>query len=149
MPSLSLLKKLSNQVALLKDKKDQLYLQFVDSEITIKVKTGGYIPRSGLLFIDYLSQIPLQGSVLDLGTGETGILAHYAYNREAKRIVGIDLDQSAIKHAQKSTITPTLIEWYYGDLFEPLQKKIDRFDYILTNPPQMPTTKWKTIPFMF
>lgn len=139
MPSLNHFNKLSDKVILLKDERENFYLQFIDSDLTIRVKPNGYIPKSGLLFIDYLSEIPIAGSVLDLGTGETGILAHYAYKRGAERVVGVDLDKSAIQHVLLSTIIQTPIQWLHGDLFEPLQESTDKFNIIISNPPQMPT----------
>lgn len=74
--------------------------------------------------------------ILDLGCGETGILAHYALARKASRVVGVDIDPSAISHAKNCSSKSHDVTWVVSDLFKNLCH--NRFDIILTNPPQLP-----------
>jgi len=106
-------------------------------KICIKIKPGGYVPKSGLLLADYLNQTNLRDkAVLDVGCGETGVLAHCALAAGAHPVVGIDIDPTAIAHAQNASSKSMKIYWIVSDLYSGIGDS--RFDIILSNPPQMP-----------
>jgi len=119
-----------------KGQEDNLYVASDNLALCIKARRNGYIPRSGLLLTDYLWQIDLTNTtVLDLGCGETGILAHYALARRAN-VTGVDIDPSAIVHVRNSSNKSGEITWIISDLFSNLNGC--KFDVIISNPPQMP-----------
>lgn len=77
------------------------------------------------------------GSVLDMGTG-TGILAITAASNS--RVVATDIDPETLGEAQKRAEGAGVserIEFRIGNLFEGM--KSDRFDWILFNPPYLPS----------
>lgn len=80
------------------------------------------------------------GSVLDMGTG-TGILAvTAASNSRVSRVVATDIDPETLSEAQKRAEGAGVserIEFRIGNLFEGM--KSDRFDWILFNPPYLPS----------
>jgi len=116
---------------------DNLYVVSEKLDICVKVKHGGYIPRSGLLFAECLNRFDFKDcAVADIGCGETGILAHYAFNCGADPVVGADIDPSAIAHARSSSDKSSKICWIISDLFSNLNGL--KFDVIFSNPPQMP-----------
>lgn len=115
---------------------DRLYIVSDNLGLCIKIKHGGYTPKSGLLLTDYLWQTDLKDvSLLDLGCGETGILAHYAFARGADA-TGVDIDPSVISHAGDSSNRSGEITWMISDLFSNLNGC--GFDLVVSNPPQMP-----------
>ncbi|MBU4026509.1 methyltransferase, partial [Patescibacteria group bacterium] len=119
------------------NKTNSLYIISERYNIFIKVKHGGYIPSSGFLLIDSLGKFEFNGkSVIDIGCGETGILAHYLFAREASSVVGIDIDPSAIAHAKHSSNVSDYITWIVYDAGNILTN--NKFDVIISNPPQMP-----------
>jgi len=134
-------KKLSNDISLIKNDEGDSFLQFHDNGMMVKVKRGGYIPRSGLIFIDYLRGIDIHGDVLDIGTGETGLLANYAYVRGVKSITACDKDKDVINYIRNESegLNKNEIKWVLGDVFNGASDQV--FDFILSNPPQMPMSK--------
>ncbi|MDD5111936.1 MAG: methyltransferase, partial [Candidatus Altiarchaeota archaeon] len=73
--------------------------------------------------------------VLDMGTG-TGILALLA-SANASRVLGIDINPSAVTLAQKNAKQNNITnaEFRFGDLFSGVDGK---FDVIIFNPPYLP-----------
>lgn len=72
-------------------------------------------------------------TVLDLGCG-TGRLALGAAFLDAKYVIGIDIDRTAVRTATKSAIEAGLaerIQWVIGDI----EAVCGRFDTVLQNPP--------------
>lgn len=126
----------SNDFALLEDDAGNQFIESDNLNLSIKIRKGGYIPRSGLLLIDYLNSINIDGDVLDIGTGETGILAHYMYARGTHNVIACDKDASAINHAKSASLFAENISWIISDIFSNIKKRL--FDYIVSNPPQMP-----------
>lgn len=119
-----------------KNQADNLYAVSDKFNLCIKIKHGGYIPKSGLLLANYLKQFDLESkTILDMGCGETGILAHYALARGAN-VTGVDIDPSAIVHARNSSNRSNEIVWIISDLFSNLNGC--KFDIVISNPPQMP-----------
>jgi len=112
-------------------------------QYTLLLKPNGHPPRSGLFVCDFLDKIDLFGArVLDVGIGESAILSIHAVFAGAQEVVGIDIDCEAIKWAKKNigennlngkvTVKNISIEDF---------KDSKKFDYVISNPPQMPAKK--------
>ncbi len=107
-------------------------------DLAIKIKAGGYIPKSGLLLANSLSTFSLAGlTALDIGTGETGFLANCLRSEGAVRVVGCDIDKDAIDHAKTASNISKEIEWDVSDVYGGIPD-LYSFDFIVSNPPQMP-----------
>jgi len=92
--------------------------------------------RTGKFFASQLTPtlIHRDAEVLDMGTG-SGVCA-IAAARYAKRVVAVDIDQTAVRCARLNILLNGVdgkIEILMGDLFAPLSGR--RFDVILFNPP--------------
>jgi release factor glutamine methyltransferase len=92
--------------------------------------------RTGAFFSSQLHTGLIQGGaeVLDMGTG-SGVCA-IAAARRARRVVAIDIDQTAVRCARANVLLnkeENRIEVLAGDLFAPLAGQ--RFDVVLFNPP--------------
>lgn len=76
-----------------------------------------------------------RGEVLDMGTG-SGLLAEAAMaSPMARRVVGADIDRSAVEHCRKK-IRSRRISFLVSNLFSNLSGK--KFDTIIFNPPYLP-----------
>jgi len=75
-------------------------------------------------------------SVLDIGTGYFGFLAEHTKLFGAKRVVAIDLNSDAIEYA--SSLSKQKIEYRVGDVYSSI-KPDEKFDIIISNPPQLPS----------
>ena len=106
--------------------------------IAIKIKGGGYVPKSGLLFVEELQKLTVSGRILDIGTGETGILANCLLAMGASGVVATDIDPEAIQWAQNASNISSAIMWEHCNLY-PETARENRFDMIVSNPPQMPS----------
>lgn len=112
--------------------------QFVHSRqfcLLIKLK-GGRIPKSALFLIDCLDKVSMGKSVLDIGTGETGILAYYLKARGVRHVVACEKSISALKEASRASDATERISWIVSNVFSHVEKR--RFDLITSNPPLMP-----------
>ncbi len=118
--------------------KNDLYIFSEKFGMCIRIKPNGYIPRSGFLLINALEKESfINKNVIDMGCGETGIIAHYLHSRSAQHVIGVDIDSDAISHVRTSSDQSSEIEWIVSDLFEKINEK---FDFLISNPPQMPTS---------
>jgi len=104
----------------------------------LDLDNGSMIPRDGLLMAGFIKDHVSCKSVLDLGTG-SGILAIHSAIFGAAKVVGVDINESALEGAKHNGYInglTNLIYWKQSDLFDKL--KGDKFDLILSNPPQLP-----------
>jgi len=84
-----------------------------------------------MLLVDLIPESP--GSVLDVGCG-AGTLALVAAARGARRAVGVDLSERAVRLSQfNARLNHSAAEFRAGDLLEPVRG--ERFDRILSQPP--------------
>jgi methylase of polypeptide subunit release factors len=104
--------------------------------IRLKIKPNGYTPRSGLHLLDILDTMSIGQRVLDIGTGETGLIAHYLLSAGAKIVIASDIDTETIKHAKTASDKSSGITWLVSDVYDSI-KDNNRFDLIVSNPPQM------------
>lgn len=81
-----------------------------------------------------------EGLVLDMGTGD-GIQAITAARKpEVTRVVAVDINPRALEEARENAASAGVsekVEFRLGDLFQAVGD--ERFDYILFNPPYLPT----------
>lgn len=105
--------------------------------IVMRIRNGGYIPKSGLLMAEQLSAVKMRGDVLDIGTGETGILANCLLARGASRVFASDIDPQTIQWARQASNRSSEISWINCDLF-PHNLAESTLNAIVSNPPQMP-----------
>lgn len=103
----------------------------------IQIKEKGYAPKSGLVFYDIIEREVKGKRVLDLGCGETGILGIHSLNSGAESVDSVDFDQKCIEWLKKIIDDNALkdIRCYKSNWFSDVS---DKFDVILSNPPQMP-----------
>lgn len=86
---------------------------------------------------EQLILMKIYGRALDIGTGETGILANCLYALGANCVMASDIDIQTIEWARQCSKVSPQIFWINCDLFPPhLSEKT--FDIIVSNPPQMP-----------
>lgn len=103
----------------------------------MRIRHGGYIPKSGLLMAEQLRRLKVKGRVLDIGTGETGVLANCLLALGASEVLASDIDPEAIPWAQQASNRSSEIIWHSCDLF-PKNQPVGTFHIIVSNPPQMP-----------
>jgi release factor glutamine methyltransferase len=81
----------------------------------------------------------VRGFVLDMGTG-SGIQAITAARKpEVTRVVAVDANPQALEEAEENAVSAGVsdkIEFRLSDLFQAVE---ERFDYILFDPPYLPT----------
>jgi len=106
--------------------------------VAMQIRDGGYVPKSGLLMAEQFRKLKIRGRALDIGTGETGILANCLLALGASEVSASDIDPEAIRWAQKASSTSSSITWHNCDLFPLVNSDDDCFDIIVSNPPQMP-----------
>lgn len=84
----------------------------------------------------------LSGTVLDMGTGCGIVCLHASFY--AKKAIGVDINPKAIECAKKNAQLNNIknVEFYISDLFSNVKGK---FDFILFNPPYLPTSKEETL----
>lgn len=119
-------------------KSENIYIKSSKTGLYIKIKKNGFIPKLGLILLDYIYESEFSGAnAVEIGTGETGVIAQnlYLLNR-FNSIWGVDLDESAINHACNSSEISQNIIWVRNHCFNSLEKL--KFDLIISNPPQMP-----------
>ncbi len=112
------------------------YLRIASLDLTLRICKGGYTPRSGLYLAAHLSQRGIQGEVLDVGTGDTGLLAYCMAKLNAQRVVACDINPRTVECARTAG-DGQAIEWLTSDMFAAIPKNY-RFDLIVSNPPQLP-----------
>ena len=106
---------------------------------SLEIMEGGYVPKTGAFFVQELSGCEIAGKdVIDIGTGETGILAIQAASMGARKVIGLDIDDKAVEWARRNSEANGLsnIEFLSCDMREYMP--VDKFDVIISNPPQMP-----------
>lgn len=117
-----------------------IYLYFKDKKdnsFRLKIKPNGYIPKSGIFLCQSITSLVKGKSVLDIGTGETGIISIYCLKHGSKSATGVDIDRDAVKWAEyNGKLNKTHnANWLVSDKYEKVK---DKFDVIISNPPQLP-----------
>ena len=115
-------------------------LTYKDRRGSIKtiIRPGGHVPKTGLYLCDNIGKFLDNKTVLDLGTGETAIIALFAALKGAKNVIGSDIKNQVVTLARENVIHNKMInnvEIRLSDLFTHIHES---FDVIISNPPQMP-----------
>lgn len=105
--------------------------------ISMRIRKGGYTPKSGLLIAEELIKLQINGSALDIGTGEVGFLANCLAALGASSVYATDIDACAINWAKQASEESAKIRWINCDLF-PQNLTPGTFSIIVSNPAQMP-----------
>ena len=116
-------------------------LESILPKYKIKIKPKGYIPKTGCVVVNAMQYTSFKGlTTLDIGTGESGLLALNMAASGAKKTIAIDVDNEAIKwakfnaklnHLEKKVIFKKIS---LGDY-----KTNIVFDVVTANLPQMPS----------
>ncbi len=112
---------------------------FCYGNLKLELSPDCYIPKSGLLFDQILSEKECkEKDVLDLGCGYLGILSLIAYKNGARRIDAIDYDKKCVEWFNKIIKDNNFknINCFCSDYFKNVM--YTNYDLILSNPPQMP-----------
>lgn len=92
--------------------------------------------------IEYINKTYPQKNirVLDLGTGSGAISLSVANYCKYVFVYGVDISDKALKIAQinKRRLDISNVEFYKGDLFQPLGNGEENFEVIVSNPPYIP-----------
>lgn len=122
------------------------FVKFEDSptlrEYVLEVKPNrGFVPKSGLIISRYIEGRVAGKRVLDMCTGETGVIAIHSAVSGAKAVLGVDVDKDTVNWARHNSKLNGLtnIKWQVNNLFAGLEE--NKFDIIVSNPPQMPMEK--------
>jgi len=112
--------------------------QELGARYRLEIKPNGFVPKSGLIFSQYLESVVEGKRVLDMCTGETGILAIHSVAYGAIEVLGVDVDTEIIEWADYNGRLNGFdnVEWKVSDLFSDISQR--KFDVIISNPPQMP-----------
>lgn len=102
-----------------------------------------YEPREDTFLLLKQVRRYAKGFVLDMGTG-TGLLAIEAA-KQADYVLGVDINEEALRRARANAYGIENIEFVRSDLFEIFRKEPkrfpNRFDLIIFNPPYLPEHK--------
>lgn len=104
--------------------------------LSFEVTPGVLIPRpeTELLVELALQHLPLNGHVLDMGTGSGAIAVAIAANRPDAKVTALDYSPAALAVAQRNAETHRVnIEFLQSDWFSALGQR--QFDMIVSNPP--------------
>ncbi|OGZ43837.1 MAG: hypothetical protein A3J55_00160 [Candidatus Ryanbacteria bacterium RIFCSPHIGHO2_02_FULL_45_17b] len=106
--------------------------------ILIGAKHERFIPRSGLILGEALIRNKLTSKHgLDIGTGESGILAHCLIAAGVQTVTAVDIKASALHYAKSMDLRAGSITWIESNIFAKLTVDV-LYDIIVSNPPQMP-----------
>lgn len=86
-------------------------------------------------------------SILDMGTGSGVIAISLALALPTVKVTAVDISPEALSLAKENATRLEVqnLEFFHGDLFEPLSEKKNHFDLIVANLPYIPTTEIPTL----
>ena len=132
-----------------KDKRGNIkQLKSIKFGYYILIKPSGYVPKTGVFLSKFLEKIsfPKKSKVLEVGTGESALLAIHSSFLGGNEIIAIDIDNNAIRWAKKNVKKNRLAK-----KIKIIKKSVFDFktsfkpDIIISNPPQMPVVRMKSI----
>lgn len=108
-----------------------------ETEFELDIKPGGYIPKSGVFLCKSITSLIKNKSILEIGTGETGVISIFSSKHGGKKIVATDIDNETVNWARRNGDLNEVknIVWLVSDKYEKINGK---FDLIVSNPPQLP-----------
>jgi len=86
--------------------------------------------------------------ILEVGVGSGAIAVSLAKNRPNWKIFATDISEEALQVAEENAHQHEVndqITFLHGDLFEPLSGKSEKFDWIVSNPPYIPSDRIPTL----
>lgn len=119
-----------------------VWLYFKDNlqnSFKLSIKSGGYVPKSGIFLCQAISSLVKNKSVLEIGTGETGLVSIFSSKHGSKNVTAVDIGKDTVEWAKLNGRLNNLnnIDWLVSNIYSQTDKK---FDLIISNPPQMPMT---------
>lgn len=119
------------------DKPVKMYFRGNRTGFQLYIKPEGYIPKSGVFLCKSLISLVKNKSLLEIGTGETGVISVFCSKHGAKEIVAADIDNEIVNWAEHNGDLNKIknITWLVSDKYEKINGK---FDLIVSNPPQLP-----------
>lgn len=107
------------------------------SSFQLDIKPGGYVPKSGIFLCKSIVSLVDNKSILEIGTGETGVISIFSSKHGAKEIVAADIDDETVNWAEHNGNLNKIenIKWLVSDKYVKINGK---FDLIVSNPPQLP-----------
>ncbi|MFH1129645.1 MAG: class I SAM-dependent methyltransferase [Patescibacteria group bacterium] len=110
---------------------------------SLAIKPGGFTPKTGILLCQYLDRLPIKNkNILDVGTGQTALIAIHSAAMGAHQVIGLDIDKQAIAWAKKNRDANNLtrkINLKTKSISDYKDKK--QVDIVVSNPPQMPVER--------
>ncbi len=103
-------------------------------------------PETELLVDLALYHAPMNGHVLDLGTGSGAIAVAVKHNRGDCTVLATDISDGAIAVASRNAaeiLGSGAVEFRHGDLFAPVEGL--RFDVIVSNPPYVDSSDMQSL----
>ncbi|MFH1306289.1 MAG: HemK2/MTQ2 family protein methyltransferase [Candidatus Micrarchaeota archaeon] len=117
-------------------------------EILLVVPDNVYLPSDDTQMLAESALKECEGEVIEIGCGSGAVSIILAKEGKCRKIIAMDINGEAIKaaknNAKLNNVSKTEIEFADSDLFENISKN-GKFDYILFNPPYLPTTKKEKI----
>jgi len=110
-------------------------------ELIIKTTTSVYEPSDDSYLLVAHSKA-LKGKILEIGCGSGIVSLSNAFENPKNTVLGIDVNPDAVKCASENAKLNKIknAKFMESDLFSELDKK-EKFDFILFNPPYLPTKK--------
>ena len=103
-------------------------------------------PETELLVDEVVKNGSTAKAILDIGTGSGSIAVALAKHLPQTRVVAVDASAEALEVATANASSNAAnVDFLHGDLFSPVPPDI-RFDWIVSNPPYIPTADVETLP---
>jgi release factor glutamine methyltransferase len=113
-------------------------------DIDIKYSNNVYPPYEDSVLLAKVAVQQCHGNVLEIGCGSGVVSISLAKQKPQTKIVAVDINPNAVKDAKKNAKNNKVkIDFRVSDLFERVREK--NFDFILFNPPYLPTTETQKI----
>jgi tRNA1(Val) A37 N6-methylase TrmN6/nucleoside diphosphate kinase len=119
-----------------------------ENNYKLLIRPSGHMPKMATLLCNYLSKRGgfKKSTILEVGTGETATIAIHLAKLGAKKITAIEPNPVAIRWAQKNIRANKLEKIIKATkLFVGDYRTRGKFDFMISNPPQMPTKRKKSL----
>jgi len=121
----------------------------VDSRVLIpRPESEILVEQVKLLYEQWLKNIKESPVILDLCTGSGALAIAIAREIENASIWASDISKDALAVAElnsKKHGTAERIRFIQGDLWQPIEKPAVKFDFIVSNPPYIPSSEYNSL----